>query len=127
MAIQTKKISELGSITDVTDADNIFFLGTRGGVAGKISLTTLQSALQPEDNSSAVAALENDVISLRDVISELASAPAPVANSCNCEAKIQELEAKCNAFEQFLKNLQKDGYLTLAEIKKAAAAACPID
>jgi len=36
------------------------------------------------------------------------------------------LETKSSSYEKFIKELQKDGYLTLAEIKKAAADACPI-
>lgn len=35
-------------------------------------------------------------------------------------------EEKIAALESFVHNLQKDGYLTLAEIRKAAADACPI-
>ena len=42
------------------------------------------------------------------------------------EEKIAELEAKVAALEGFVQSLQADGYLTLANIKKAAAAACPI-
>ena len=40
---------------------------------------------------------------------------------------VSSLEAKVAALEGFVKALQADGYLTLANIKKAAADACPIE
>lgn len=40
--------------------------------------------------------------------------------------QIAVLTEKITALESFVQALQKDGYLTLAEIKKAAAQACPI-
>lgn len=43
------------------------------------------------------------------------------------EIKIAELESKVSAFETFVQALQADGYLTLANIKKAAADACPVE
>lgn len=46
--------------------------------------------------------------------------------SCDCAEKIAALEAKVAALEGFVQALQAEGYLTLANIKKAAADACPI-
>lgn len=43
------------------------------------------------------------------------------------EIKIAELESKVSAFETFVQALQADGYLTLANIKKAAADAYPVE
>lgn len=42
------------------------------------------------------------------------------------EEQIASLEEKVTALESFIHKLQKDGYLTLAEIRKAAAETCPI-
>lgn len=41
-------------------------------------------------------------------------------------AKVAELNERVAALEGFVKALQAEGYLTLANIKKAAADACPI-
>ena len=59
-------------------------------------------------------------------IAELEAKVATPAPSCNCAEKIAELESKIAALESFVQALQADGYLTLANIKKAAADACPI-
>ena len=46
--------------------------------------------------------------------------------SCSVQAlQDNSLEEKVKALESFVHALQKDGYLTLAEIKKAAAEFCP--
>ena len=57
----------------------------------------------------------------------------PTSTTCACEKKVATLEAKVAALEttvqnlvSFVQALQKDGYLTLAEIRKAASDACPI-
>lgn len=42
------------------------------------------------------------------------------------ESELIKIKEKSAKYEQFIQTLQKDGYLTLAEIKKAAADACPI-
>ena len=39
---------------------------------------------------------------------------------------VSSLENKVKALESFVQALQKDGYLTLKEIQRAAADACPI-
>ena len=39
---------------------------------------------------------------------------------------ISKLTLDCEKYESFIMSLQKDGYLTLKEIQRAAAEACPI-
>lgn len=48
------------------------------------------------------------------------------AKVTSLESKAATLEAKVAALEGFVQALQAEGYLTLANIKKAAADACPI-
>lgn len=140
MAIQTKKISDLGSIQSIKDTT--VFLATDGGVTGKISFKTIKDALAENDNTDAtitniISELEGvketvttinsvSIANCESKIAELEAKVATPAPSCNCAEKIAELEAKIAALEGFVQALQADGYLTLANIKKAAADACPI-
>jgi hypothetical protein len=64
---------------------------------------------------------------IKVVVGGIASSPAPISTGCDCAEKIAALEAKVAALEGFVKALQADGYLTLANIKKAAADACPVE
>lgn len=146
MAIQTKKISDLGSIQSIKDTT--VFLATDGGVTGKISFKTIKDALAENDNTDAIIAnIINEVETVKESVSTINSASianretianceskiaeleakvATPAPSCNCAEKIAALESKIAALESFVQALQTDGYLTLANIKKFAADACPI-
>ena len=140
MAIQTKKISDLGSIQSIKDTT--VFLATDGGVTGKISFKTIKDALAENDNTDAtitniISELEGvketvttinsvSIANCESKIAELEAKVATPAPSCDCAEKIAALEAKIAALEGFVQALQADGYLTLANIKKAAADACPI-
>lgn len=160
MAIQTKKISDLGSIQSIKDTT--VFLATDGGVTGKISFKTIKDALAENDNTDAtitniiselegvketVSNINSEVETVKETVStinsvsnansvsiancesKIAALEAKVATpapSCDCAEKIAELESKIAALESFVQALQADGYLTLANIKKAAADACPI-
>lgn len=80
-----------------------------------------------------VKSLSNNLSDLTGMVNVIASTPAPISTGCDCESKVTALEskvatleAKIAALEGFVQALQADGYLTLANIKKAAAAACPI-
>lgn len=142
MAIKTKKISELGQIdvesVDILKKSDFYFLGCMGGVTGKVSTSDVLNAIRANVesiSSSAVSTFANsrqteesselteDIVNLKVKIEQLYD---KINNLNSNIAKIAELEARCAAFEQFAQALQKDGYLTLAEIKKAAADACPI-
>lgn len=126
MAIQTKKISDLGSIQNIND--NTVFLGTEGGVTGKISFKTIKDALSEGDSTDAtIAKIISELEGVKESVSVISNTPAPVASSCDCGEKIAALEAKVAALEGFVKALQEEGYLTLAKIKQAAADACPIE
>lgn len=126
MAIQTKKISELGSIAKLQG--EVYFLGTSGGVTGKISFNTIKDALSDGDSTDAtIANIINELEGVKESVSVISNTPAPVASSCDCSEKIAALEAKVAALEGFVKALQEEGYLTLAKIKQAAADAFPVE
>lgn len=156
MAIKTKKITDLGTINvsangagSLNDSD-FFLIGCKSGITGKVETKEfLNSIIQHVDavvttatktieassmvNVEDVNKMKNDVKSLSNNLSDLtgmvnviASTPAPISTGCDCESKVTSLESKVAALEGFVQALQADGYLTLANIKKAAAAACPI-
>jgi hypothetical protein len=178
MAIKTKKISDLSTIS----ATDSVILGMNGATTGKIPYSVImddvdgkiKTALQefqntlPDTNTVATIAepvvseeditiMRNKIEGVREEVGSLSktikksdekfdtfysrytktiedmrasidtcSAPTDSA-SCGCAEKIAALEAKVAALEGFVKALQADGYLTLANIKKAAADACPIE
>jgi uncharacterized phage infection (PIP) family protein YhgE len=130
MAIQTKKISELGSITNLEG--EVYFLGTSGGVTGRISKSDLETNILKEVKDSIaqiteeIAAIKNTQTSLIESVTTISNKPSTVAVECDCEEKITALTEKIAKLEGFVQALQKNSYLTLAEVKKAAAEACPI-
>lgn len=148
MAIKTKKISELGQI-DVADIDilkkaDFYFLGCMGGVTGKVSTSDVVNAIRANVESISKDAVQTwEMTRGKSATSEISAIMEKVANlEVLCEVlskKVKEtpvsvsttdvssLEAKVAALEGFVKALQADGYLTLANIKKAAADACPIE
>lgn len=156
MAIKTKKITDLGTINvavdgagSLTDSD-FFLIGCKSGITGKVETKALVNAINQNTNSLInkayellvnksdvdvdvnnikrdVKSLTNNVNDLKVVVSGIASSPAPISTGCDCAEKIAALEAKVAALEGFVKALQADGYLTLANIKKAAADACPVE
>jgi uncharacterized phage infection (PIP) family protein YhgE len=130
MAIQTKKISELGTITNLEG--EVYFLGTSGGVTGRISKSDLETNILKEVKDSIaqiteeIAAIKNTQTSLIESVTTISNKPSTVAVECDCEEKITALSDKIAKLEGFVQALQKNSYLTLAEVKKAAAEACPI-
>jgi uncharacterized phage infection (PIP) family protein YhgE len=130
MAIQTKKISELGTITNLEG--EVYFLGTSGGVTGRISKSDLETNILKEVKDSIaqiteeIAAIKNTQTSLIESVTTISNKPSTVAVECDCEEKITALTEKIAKLEGFVQALQKNSYLTLAEVKKAAAEACPI-
>ena len=157
MAIKTKKITDLGTINvavdgagSLTDSD-FFLIGCKSGITGKVETKALVNAINQNTNSLInkasellltnsvvdvddvnnikrdVKSLTNSINDLKVVVGGIASSPAPISTGCDCEEKIAALEAKVAALEGFVKALQADGYLTLANIKKAAAEACPVE
>jgi uncharacterized phage infection (PIP) family protein YhgE len=130
MAIQTKKISELGTITNLEG--EVYFLGTSGGVTGRISKSDLETNILKEVKDSIaqiteeIAAIKNTQTSLIESVTTISNKPSTVAVECDCEEKITALTEKIAKLEGFVQALQKNTYLTLAEVKKAAAEACPV-
>jgi hypothetical protein len=153
MAIKTKKISELGQI-EVADIDilkkgDFYFLGSMGGVTGKVSTSDVVNAIRANveaiskdtviayDNpkqSTEISKIAERVTNLEVKIEEISKITGRVTN---LEVKIEEISKKIDesiakltekvaALEGFVQALQAEGYLTLANIKKAAADACPI-
>lgn len=167
MAIKTKKITDLTTITTT----NSFLLGSQNGVTGKISYSSIISEIEelinakissiqptePEtvkvaqvEESEEVTALKNEITSLKNTLGELSVSyknlnkkyNTYVQSTSDTILELQEnvrllsvapqttdtsaLETRVAALESFVQKLQKDGYLTLAEIRKAAAETCPI-
>ena len=139
-----------GSLNDT----DFFLIGCKSGITGKVEVSALVNSISQHVNSLVSAATEaiavsstndsdevekikNEVKSISNNLNDLfalvngiSSTPTP---SCDCdvkiaalEAKVAALEAKVAALEGFVQALQAEGYLTLANIKKAAAEACPI-
>ena len=175
MAIKTKKISDLSTIS----ATDSVILGMNGSTTGKIPYSAIMDEVdgkikmamqefvntQPEPEVATIAepaispeeitVMGNKIESVREEVGSLSKSikktdekfntfynrytktiedmrtsidgfSAPTSTGCDCAEKIAALEAKVAALEGFVQALQKDGYLTLAEIRKAAADACPI-
>lgn len=130
MAIQTKKISELGSITNLDG--EVYFLGTSGGVTGRISKSDLESNILKDVKDSIgkineeITSIKNMQTSLIETVTTISNQPSTVAAEGDYEEQITALSEKIAKLEGFVMNLQKNTYLTLAEVKRAAAEACPI-
>ena len=164
MAIKTKKISELDTLTIGTgdtsmENGGILFLCTKtSGATGKLSSKTLFETVQkvaedeclklkeelqkPNENpaSVATASIEDngEITALKTTVDALTKGLNDLSvkyknftfnqsdkNSSYIE-QINVLNEKVAALEGFVQALQKDGYLTLKEIQRAAANACPI-
>lgn len=126
MAIRTKKITELGEIDlknngiSLSDTD-FYLLGCKGGVTGKVATSAFVTAAQASISQVAADVVEDD--SVKEEINSIKTSLISINQSI---AEISDLKERVTKLEQFVQALQKDGYLTLAEIKKAAADACPI-
>lgn len=138
MAIKTKKITDLGKITinaesnKLTDGD-FYVIGCKAGVTGKVATGEIYKEIENlitdklKSRDASITSFRTDVEGLKETVGTLSNQPAPTAIvDCDCADKIATLEAKVAALEGFMQALQKDGYLTLKEIQKAAAEACPI-
>lgn len=154
MAIRTKKISELGKLSVTEDkiktAGSLYVIGSEQEVTGKVDVSEIYdaivnyvsqciSALQPTQQASVVASEESETLatlkaSLTSVTKQVNDLSKKYSNFVSSDGvmldemntKIVALEEKCAKYEQFITALQKDGYLTLKEIQRAAADACPI-
>lgn len=145
MAIKTKKISDLGQITvessEVLNKADFYLLGCKGGVTGKVATSDVVKAIRAdanEDISSLTRGLTNsndfDTLAERvtnnstkiDVLTEKLDNFISTLNDTSNLTKINEISLDVEKLKQFIITLQKDGYLTLAEIKKAASECCPI-
>ena len=166
MAIKTKKISELDTLTIGTgdtsmENGGILFLCTKtSGATGKLSSKTLfetvhkvaedeclklkEELQKPNENpnptsvatasiadNSEISALKTAVDALTKSLNDLSvkyknfTFNQSDKNSSYIE-QINVLNEKVASLEGFVQALQKDGYLTLKEIQRAAANACPI-
>lgn len=120
----------MGTITNLEG--EVYFLGTKGGVTGRISKSDLETNILKESVSTIanlttdIETIKTDIEALKQSVSAIASTPAPISSGCDCEEKIAALTEKIAKLEGFVQALQKNSYLTLAEVKKAAAEACPV-
>lgn len=91
----------------------------------KVAQATLTQKIDGVDFKlkNLASSTSSSISNIQESIATLAEKETP---ACNCAEKIAALEAKVAALESFVQALQTDGYLTLANIKKAAAEACPI-
>ena len=139
MAIKTKKISELGQIEvadiDILKKSDFYFLGCMGGVTGKVSTSDVVNAIRANVEATSRDTIQSyantrqstDLSKVEERITNLEiNLKKERENAEKLKNLNKELSEKITAIESFLKALQKDGYLTLAEIRKAAADACPI-
>lgn len=155
MAIKTKKIVDLEKIEISTGAetkDSVYLLGTDGDKTGKISYKQIvekidskiesavkksQEEVEQTPKSRGVdesAAINNEIKAIKTSVSTINSSLKTTNTKVSSneskikvlEEKIATLETKVVALESFVQALQKDGYLTLKEIQRAAAEACPI-
>lgn len=145
MAIKTKKISDLGQITvessEVLNKADFYLLGCKGGVTGKVATSDIVKAIRADANegiSSLTRGLTNsndfDKLAERvtnnstkiDVLTKKLDNFISTLNEDSDSSKLDDIIIDVEKLKQFVQALQKDGYLTLAEIKKAAADACPI-
>lgn len=78
-----------------------------------------------ENLSNVVNSLETKTPDLEKALKEANDRIADLENKVKALQEDDSLEQKVTALESFVHALQKDGYLTLAEIKKAAAEHCP--
>lgn len=116
MAIKTKKITDLDKIAISAD-ENCFLLGMKDEVVGMISYKELCERYEEE-----MSKLYTEIDTLKAKIDELEAREVP---TCTCDTK--GLEDDMKKVIDFIEELQKDRYLTLAEIRKAASDAFPIE
>lgn len=137
MAIKTKKITDLGEIelknNDISLSDTDFYLlGCKAGVTGKVAT----SAFVDSVSASAMSAVESAIASIpaptaavvedESVKEEINAIKTSLISINQSLAELSQLKDKVSSLESFVQALQKDGYLTLKEIQRAAADACPI-
>lgn len=138
MAIKTKKITDLGEI--VLNGDNgislndtdFYLLGCKAGITGKVATSAIVNSV----SKTAMSAVETAIASIpapaatvvedESVKEELNAIKTSLISINQSLAELSALKDKVAALESFVQALQKDGYLTLKEIQRAAADACPI-
>lgn len=94
--------------------------------------TTSVSSEIVDKMANDISKVSTDVTSLEDKVKNIETKQKNYAFTTTKKLdaaleSIAQLNAKVAVLEGFVKALQADGYLTLANIKKAAADACPIE
>ena len=92
----------------------------------KVTELSIANATLTKQYTNHVSSSSDTLLALQESVRVLGNEKTTVTSSCDCSEKIAALEAKVAALEGFVQALQKDGYLTLKEIQRAAADACPI-
>lgn len=142
MAIKTKKISDLECIDKVTN--DVYFLGTNSNITGKISASSIKDFVSYDDTKikQELSTVHSDIEHVKECLIKIQNVQHDINNIKTSISQLQEkiesisipesscdltgIEQKVSAIEGFLMALQKDGYLTLKEIQRAATEACPI-
>ena len=167
MAIKTKKITDLATLTNIP-SESTYFIGCNGETTGKVkygdiledvsdiienvvntnvqnTLATMQVSVEepkevtPTTSTEDFNRIENFVNQLKRELSDVVASYKELNKKytshvlsnaeiiLNLQTEVAAQAEKIAALEGFVKALQADGYLTLANIKKAAADACPVE
>lgn len=148
-------LNELTMTKDSLKRGGFYLLGCDSGITGKVAAQSIVKIVQEtvkqeiaEKGDSTPSTVSNDDAvssAIEKTVEECATAIAKLTNDVNTidtkqksysfsalekfdtiQGTLTSLINRVAALESFVHKLQKDGYLTLAEIRKAAAETCPI-
>ena len=92
----------------------------------KVTELSIANATLTKQYTNHVSSSSDTLLALQESVRVLGNEKTTATCSCDCSEKLAALEARVASLEGFVQALQKDGYLTLKEIQRAAANACPI-
>lgn len=148
-------LNELTMTKDSLKRGGFYLLGCDSGITGKVAAqsivkivqeTVKQEIAEKGDSTPSIASNDSAVSStIEKTVEECATAIAKLTSDVSTidtkqksysfsalekfdtiQGTLISLVKRVAALESFVQALQKDGYLTLKEIQKAAADACPI-
>ena len=148
-------LNELTMTKDLLKRGGFYLLGCDSGITGKVAAqsivkivqeTVKQEIAEKGDSTPSVVSNDSTVSStIEKTVEECATAIAKLSSDVSTidskqksysfsalekfdtiQGTLTSLVKRVAALESFVQALQKDGYLTLKEIQKAAADACPI-
>lgn len=92
----------------------------------KVTELSIANATLTKQYTNHVSSSSDTLLALQESVRVLGNEKTTATSTCDCSEKLAALEARVASLEGFVQALQKDGYLTLKEIQRAAANACPI-